>query len=757
MKLLKTAGLILLAASVYGDPEVPVMRFVPGIMEMPGPESHCYDYAVSGYSFPVPEGDYCFSENGKLYFLFRERPEPVNLFHEIGGSDPLEGFNRVSFSVCDFLLRWAVRPLGMVYSTLVPRPAIKAVNNVTNHVAFPKRFLSCLLQGKFTDGGLSLTRFAVNSTAGVGGLWDASDYLFGIKERDEDFGQVFASWGIGPGCYIFLPGEGPCNLRDAVGKIFDYAVDIKSYVSGVQAASGFLRLVDQYEDYDAITRTSGDPYRLIKNFWSLQRLNKAEDRQLQLKVAEKRQLPVPSGDSGVKPDCIKMNAYGSQGPAIDSLKVMFFHVQKEKQSLWGYLSFFNTDFVNQAVVRSVKLQKNKDEMEYRFWKQEDKPDAPLILLIPGLGAHYRDGQVTAMAEMLYNKGFAVAVISSTFNWEFMETAASTDAPGFLPRDAADTRRAWQKIIPQLEKKDGIKPQRIIMLGYSMGAIQSLYIAKLEEQRNTLGVDRYLAINPPVDLMYGVSQLDNYYDSHRKWTREQLIEHGAAAFGKMMQIIQIPYQYHAVRQGKPNPDEWTHHGLTITQDEARFIIGYSFKMTLQDAVISMYRRGRLTGLKTQYRWYNKTDIYNEILKMSFRDYLKKILMYYYKGHFDDHVSEPEFMEKFAEVSSLQSFKNHLADNPDIRIVHTRDDFLLNEEDRGWLKDIFKEKIAFFEHGSHLGYLHFRKVHDQVITFLQPGTVITPEQQNYYREHYASLAAPYSVPSVPPLNSEFHNPR
>ena len=258
-----------------------------------------------------------------------------------GQRPPLEGFNRVMFWTNDFFLRWIFRPIGIGYATIMPRPAIKAINNVTNNVAFPKRFLSCLLQGKFKDSGLCFTRFVTNSTVGVGGIWDASDYFLDIQERDEDFGQAFASWGIAPGCYVFLPGEGPCNIRDGIGKIFDYAVDIKSYIYGGQAATGFHRLLARYEDYDMAVQAYADPYQMIKNFWYIQEINQAEDTPLNINLAEaNKNVKTPPFPIKNKIDYIKMAGYGSQGVEIDTLKAMFFDVQKEKQSFWTYLSAF---------------------------------------------------------------------------------------------------------------------------------------------------------------------------------------------------------------------------------------------------------------------------------------------------------------------------------------------------------------------------------------------------------------------------------
>lgn len=757
MKFLTILFFALVFTSFSYGIELPIMRFTPGKDIPSRPESHRYDYVCSEDSFPVNEKIYCYTEDGKLHFLFQNTPKHINLFHKIGGKDPLEGMNRALFTTGNFLLKWLFRPIAITYTTVIPRPAIKVIHNICDHVEYPKRFLSCLMQGKLRDSGITTVRFAVNSTVGVVGAWDASDYFFKIKKCDEDFGQAFGSWGIDSGCYVFLPGIGPCNMRHAVGKLFDNTVDIKNfpYAYGAQSTAVSHRMLVNYEDYDRILKTSGDPYQVIKNFWYIRHKNQVDDQRLKVKDTEYTKTNQSPSNKDI--EYVKLDSYASQGTEIDSLKAMFFDIQKEKKSTFHYLSPFNTDFVNEGETYSVKLHEGKDKMEYHLWEQEGNPKAPLILVTPGLGAHHRSDKVLAIAENLHGKGFAVAAISSSFNWHFMETAASTPAPGLLPVDAQDTRNAWAKVLEQIMQKN-IKPKRVIMLGYSLGAIHALHIAKLEEQQNTLGIDRYMAINPPVDLIYGMKQLDNYYSTYKHWSEKELVEHGTIALGKMMAISKRQYLLHDKDAiVVPTRHESTHHPLDIEKDEAKFLVGYAFKMTLQEMMHSMHRRGKLPHIESKYKWHDKTDIYNEFLKMDFQDYLKKVLMHHHRDRFGKNISDEEFMEKIAYHSHMKSFKDHFVDNPDIRIVHSMDDFLVHDKSRKWLKETFKEKIVFFEHGGHLGNLHFNKVHDQIYDFLKPVPVSSPKQINYHKENYASLAAPYNIPSTPPGSSEFHNPR
>jgi phospholipid-binding lipoprotein MlaA len=81
-----------------------------------------------------------------------------------------------------------------------------------------------LLQGQIGDAGVTVARFLVNTTAGVGGLVDVAS-THGLTYKQEDFGQTLAVWGMGDGFYLVLPIIGPSSLRDAGGLAVDTYAD----------------------------------------------------------------------------------------------------------------------------------------------------------------------------------------------------------------------------------------------------------------------------------------------------------------------------------------------------------------------------------------------------------------------------------------------------------------------------------------------------------------------------------------------------
>jgi phospholipid-binding lipoprotein MlaA len=144
--------------------------------------------------------------------------------------DPLEPFNEKMFEFNRQLDRYVLKPIAKAYDAVMPeRFEIMIANGFDNLMSFP-RSINSLLQGKWEGFGREVARFLVNSTVGVGGLFDpARDYLKLEKSR-EDFGQTLGVWGTKPGPYLILPLMEPLTVRDGVGKLVDSFMHPLSYV-----------------------------------------------------------------------------------------------------------------------------------------------------------------------------------------------------------------------------------------------------------------------------------------------------------------------------------------------------------------------------------------------------------------------------------------------------------------------------------------------------------------------------------------------
>ena len=137
--------------------------------------------------------------------------------------DPLEGFNRVIFKFNNVADRIILEPVARGYRKL-PSPIQSGISNFLSNLRMPLIIVNQLLQGQINNSAESTGRFMVNTTAGVFGVFDVADNI-GLEEKDEDYGQTLATWGVGDGFYVVLPIFGPSNLRDTTGLILTAVTD----------------------------------------------------------------------------------------------------------------------------------------------------------------------------------------------------------------------------------------------------------------------------------------------------------------------------------------------------------------------------------------------------------------------------------------------------------------------------------------------------------------------------------------------------
>ena len=143
--------------------------------------------------------------------------------------DPLEPVNRAIFSFNNVADRIVLEPIAKGYKKL-PSPLQSGINNFLSNLRAPLVVVNQILQGQGENAAQSSGRFIVNSTVGVFGLFDVAEKI-GLEEKEEDYGQTLATWGVGDGFYIVLPLFGPSNLRDTSGMVLTMLTDCLLYTS----------------------------------------------------------------------------------------------------------------------------------------------------------------------------------------------------------------------------------------------------------------------------------------------------------------------------------------------------------------------------------------------------------------------------------------------------------------------------------------------------------------------------------------------
>ena len=149
-------------------------------------------------------------------------------------NDPLEPMNRYFFEVNRGLDELVLKPAAAAYDAALPDPIQDNVRSFINNLRTPIILANDLMQGEGDRAYITVSRFIVNTSIGILGLFDVATEI-GLDYHDEDFGQTMAVAGVGSGPYLMLPLLGPTNPRDLVGKVVDFAFDPLTYVGGTDA------------------------------------------------------------------------------------------------------------------------------------------------------------------------------------------------------------------------------------------------------------------------------------------------------------------------------------------------------------------------------------------------------------------------------------------------------------------------------------------------------------------------------------------
>jgi len=208
--------------------------------------------------------------------------EPV----EVYVADPLEPINRIFFTFNDKFYFWLIKPVSRGYAVVIPEPVREGIGNFFFNLRTPKRLANNLLQGKLRRSGEELSRFAINTTIGIVGLWDPARHWYNLTASNEDLGQTLGKFGLPDGIYICWPFLGPSNLRDSLGYAGDYFLDPVNYLAinnetpealGVKAEETVNRTSLRLGDYEALVEGSFDPYSAIRDGYTQRRHSKIKD------------------------------------------------------------------------------------------------------------------------------------------------------------------------------------------------------------------------------------------------------------------------------------------------------------------------------------------------------------------------------------------------------------------------------------------------------------------------------------------------
>ncbi|VUD58699.1 putative phospholipid-binding lipoprotein MlaA [Thalassocella blandensis] len=188
-------------------------------------------------------------------------------------NDPFEKVNRVVFKFNDVSYRYVLSPLATGYKKITPDPVETGVSNVFDNIYEPISVINHLfrLQPKSAVKGIS--RFCINSTIGLLGIFDVADKLFKLERDESTFANTLMDYNVGQGPYLVLPILGPSNLRDSSSMLFDYftnplnAVKNDDHRMALKLMQSFDKRKDELDQYDELVEDAKDPYEFLRGYY----------------------------------------------------------------------------------------------------------------------------------------------------------------------------------------------------------------------------------------------------------------------------------------------------------------------------------------------------------------------------------------------------------------------------------------------------------------------------------------------------------
>ncbi|MFM8607005.1 MAG: VacJ family lipoprotein [Hyphomicrobiales bacterium] len=195
--------------------------------------------------------------------------------------DPLENVNRATFALNDVVDMVIVNPLVSIWNAVLPQPVRQGVNNVFDNLDDVYAGVNHALQGRGTQAGTDFSRVLVNTTVGVGGLFDVGTKI-GLKKSYGDFGQTLGVWGFSTGPYVVLPLLGPSTLRETAGRAVRVTTDARNLLptNTYYALTGTEYLAtraDAKANEGLIAASSLDRYVFVRNLYWQRRSNLVQE------------------------------------------------------------------------------------------------------------------------------------------------------------------------------------------------------------------------------------------------------------------------------------------------------------------------------------------------------------------------------------------------------------------------------------------------------------------------------------------------
>jgi len=339
----------------------------------------------------------------------------------------------------------------------------------------------------------------------------------------------------------------------------------------------------------------------------------------------------------------------------------------------------------------IPYLEGKGKLRYRLYDQ--KEEAPLVMVIPGLGSSAYAGSASYLAEMLYAEGFHVLVLPDPLNWNFALAVSSTGFPGDHFADAGDMYRAMQTALRQVTRELDVEVGRVGLLGFSEGALNAAFVDKLDSEQGKINFATTLLVNPPADPLFAIRKIDEMAQAGLSLSAKERTQVQAYAFGTGVR---------ALRENFEDPhyfDDWDKR-LRMTNTQIRYLIGAALFSEVGDTMYTIELAMHPHVLKAPFSKDLRTPRLEEARSIGVLGYLNRFLLPRLKQ------KDPQMdMETLDATTSLRAIGTALAKSKRVFLMHNRDDILLQPQDMDFFERTFGNRAIIYPRGGHLGNLWY----------------------------------------------------
>ena len=642
---------------------------------------------------------------------------------EFCGEDVWEPFNRTMFGVFDWCMEYVVDPFCCVYSSVIPKPLIECIDNFSENVEYPRRLVANLCCAEGRAAWDETRRFFINSTVGLGGLFDPAHEWFGVIDTDASLSDAFTCWNIPAGPPLALPFLPRASVRGHVGYILDYALDAKTWFD-VLVPSGipllgyswcltpnkapvwrgtwerlFAHADDAYSTYMPLAAALND-FNLRQYAWH----RRSEAKFDEVRPPVRAQTPKPAN---LKGRWRTIPGYDPRSPALDSMRSLVFTPLGDGDFWWERRSVFNSDFSKSIEERGVEVAPDLPAAAYSFVPAPTSEK--LAFVLPGIGTGRTGNDAVAMAELLRRAGYAVVILDSIFHWEYVRSANRGILPGNLAEDRHRLAEFLSRILDDLRADGCIAAPEISLVGWSMGGLSVAHLANLSDRGELpFGVRRFVAINPPTTMEHALAPFEDVLERSKTWSYDDVKQMLAVA---SLSLYGWADRNHPRYDPENRPTDaagapWD-YAPNLTDEQAQYLLMMTLNNVFPTLVEQRHREHPFPWVASELSWFSRLDFRREIGPVLMREYIDRYVPTCYEG-----VSS----ESMIAMADLRSLDSTLRGNGRLRVIHTRTDPLQTPEDRDYLDEALGDRITWFDEGAHCGYFYTMPFRDELLTRL-----------------------------------------